>query len=318
MRVVALLPFKDEEWILPAYLSSVAPVVDEIVAIDDGSTDGSRRLVENAGGYVIANTDVVQAGWAEHSVRQTLLRVGRERGGTHFLGLDADEALTAPARTHLRDALTELAPGRKLAMRWLTLWKDRSRYRDGDGSVWDALVKDFAWADSGTDDHAYAFLGVARTPGPNVDSEWMTLPPARGAVLHYQFVPWQRTAVKQAWYRCSELIRTPERAFDINLMYAHGLEDPAASTRDVLADWTTGIVVPAGIEDLPAAWHLTAILGWFDEFGIEFFEPIDIWHIARLEEEFVVRMGRRPQPVLKIGLAEKINRVWAHWFASRS
>ena len=37
MKVIALLPFKNEEWILPTYLSNVLPIVDEIIALDDNS-----------------------------------------------------------------------------------------------------------------------------------------------------------------------------------------------------------------------------------------------------------------------------------------
>jgi hypothetical protein len=310
MKLIALLPFKDEEWILPAYLSSVAPVVDEIVAIDDGSTDRSRALVEAAGGYVVDNTAVVESGWAEHSIRETLLRLGRERGGTHFIGLDADEALTTPSRTHLRAALAGLQPGQKLAMQWLTLWKSPTEYRD-DESVWKDLFKDFAFADSGGGGHDYAFLGVARTPGDNDMAKWVRLAPERGAVLHYQFVPWHRTQVKQAWYRCSELIRTPERAYDINQMYSITLETPGVHTRRVPDDWLAGIDVSGDVVNLPPAWHLDAILGWFGEYGVEFFEPLQIWHVPELHERFVRDVGREPVPVTRIGFARRVARAVA-------
>ena len=49
MKVIALIPFKNEGWILPTYLSNVLPVVDEIIGIDDGSTDNSRQIMEDAG-----------------------------------------------------------------------------------------------------------------------------------------------------------------------------------------------------------------------------------------------------------------------------
>ena len=41
MKVIALLPFKNEEWCLPAYLHNTSVIADEIIAIDDGSTDNS-------------------------------------------------------------------------------------------------------------------------------------------------------------------------------------------------------------------------------------------------------------------------------------
>ena len=49
MKVVALLPFKNENWVLPSYLHSVTEIVDEIIAIDDGSIDNSAEILKDAG-----------------------------------------------------------------------------------------------------------------------------------------------------------------------------------------------------------------------------------------------------------------------------
>jgi glycosyltransferase involved in cell wall biosynthesis len=308
VKLIALLPFKDEAWILPAYLSSVVPIVDEIVAVDDGSTDASRAMLERAGAQVIDNLARTDAGWAEHSIREQLLALGRARGGTHFLGLDADEALTTPCRTSLRPALAALQPGQKLALQWVTLWKSRDAYRS-DGSVWTDLFKDFAWADGGAaTGHGYAFLGVGRTAGPNDADTWVRMAPAAGAVLHYQFVAWRRTQVKQAWYRCSELINTPERAFEINELYAISDDDPAARTVPLPPGWAAGIDVPADIEALPPGWHLDAILAWFDRYGETFFEPLAIWDIPELHDRFLARIGREPRPKLALTVPERIRR----------
>lgn len=310
MKLIALLAFKDEEWILPAYLSSLEGVVDEIVGIDDGSTDRSRALVEEAGGYVVENEVRCSEGWAEHAIRERLLRLGRERGGTHFLCLDADEALTSTARVTLRPALEALPPGAKLALRWLTLWKSQSSFRH-DGSVWTDLYKDFAWADDPSSDYSYAFLGVARTPGANRAEDWTRLPAEAAAVLHYQFVPWRRTEVKQAWYRCSEFLKAPDRAFEINRTYAHSLDDPGVRTLEVSRAWTESIEVPVGIEDLEPAWHLDAILSWFDQRGAGFFEPLQIWQVPELRARFVEEVGRAPEPVLALRLPERLRRASA-------
>ena len=52
MKVIALLPVKNEEWCLRAYLHNTLKVVDEIIAIDDGSTDTSIRILIKAGAKV--------------------------------------------------------------------------------------------------------------------------------------------------------------------------------------------------------------------------------------------------------------------------
>ena len=49
MKVIGILPFKNEEHFLPTYLSNVKPICDEIIAVDDYSTDNSRKIMEDAG-----------------------------------------------------------------------------------------------------------------------------------------------------------------------------------------------------------------------------------------------------------------------------
>ena len=49
MKVIGLIPFKNEEHFLPTYLSNVKPICDEIIAVDDYSTDNSRKIMEDAG-----------------------------------------------------------------------------------------------------------------------------------------------------------------------------------------------------------------------------------------------------------------------------
>jgi hypothetical protein len=191
--------------------------------------------------------------------------------------------------------LAKLKPGDKLAMRWLMLWREPDAYRD-DRSVWAKLVKDFAFAD----DPDTELAGAARTSGPNSEDRWHKVPPECAAVLHYQFVPWWRTQAKQAWYRCFALIREPQEAYRINAMYRATLDTRAAHTTAVPPGWLEGIAVPAGIQDLPGAWHLGAILEWFDEYGIEFFEPLQIWHVPELRDAFLETVGRRPRPTLHL------------------
>lgn len=297
MKVIALLQFKNEEWILPTYLSSIRQIADEIIAIDDGSTDKSRHIVEAAGGVVFDHDEKLMAGWPEYSLREKLLSLGRDRGGTHFICLDADEAFTAPFHHYCRELLKTLKPGQKIYLQWLALWKSPYYYRQ-DTSVWSNNFKDFAFCDDGKAKHDYAFVGVGRTPGPN-EPPRLVVKPEFGAVLHFQFVPWERFQMKQAWYRCAELLNAPQDMANINSKYAITLDDPAAATTPIPSAWLSGIEIPAGIETLPPAWHQDEILGWFEKYGIEYFEPLQIWHIPQLAKEFQGRVGRAPQ--MKLG-----------------
>ena len=43
MKIIGLVPFKNEEWIFATCLASLRPVCDEVICIDDGSTDKSIK-----------------------------------------------------------------------------------------------------------------------------------------------------------------------------------------------------------------------------------------------------------------------------------
>ena len=117
MKIIALLPFKNEEWCLPSYLHNTNKIVDEIIAIDDGSTDNSKKILEDAGAKVYSSENLINfnSGWSEGSIRAELLKLGREADGTHFVCLDADESFTNPLVENFKELIPQLEPGEKMA-----------------------------------------------------------------------------------------------------------------------------------------------------------------------------------------------------------
>jgi glycosyltransferase involved in cell wall biosynthesis len=298
MKIIALMPVKNEAHVLPTCLSSLVPIVDEIVALDDGSDDGSRDLIRAAGGFVEARAPRDQLSRpisSDH--RRRLLELGRERGGTHFVWLDADEAFTAPFIRDGRSHIEALRPGEKLLLQWIALWRSLDVYRD-DRSMWSNSFKDFIVADDGESDFAVQQMHEGRTPGRNAPSVLRKLSAADGAVFHFQFVAWDRFQMKQAWYRCWELVAGLDVPASINRRYRGTLDEDGLRTSSVPGEWYEGLVRPVRLEDVGLGWYRNAILDWFDECGVERFEPLEIWHIADLRREFVARSGRAPRPQL--------------------
>ena len=45
MKLIAACNFKNEEWILPTWLERTSQFADGIVALDDGSTDNTLKIL---------------------------------------------------------------------------------------------------------------------------------------------------------------------------------------------------------------------------------------------------------------------------------
>jgi glycosyltransferase involved in cell wall biosynthesis len=294
MKIVALLPVKNEAWALPSYLSSVTKIADEIIALDDSSTDDSHCILEAAGAKVFtfdsSNERVVNMS----ARRQKLLDLGRAAGGTHFIWLDADETFSAHFLPNAREIIDALTPGQKLTMRWVHVWKNFEHYLDDKTSPFGCIWKDFVVFDDGSD-FPNRFLSEARTQG-----EWdnlMKLPQEKGVALHWQFANGNAMHLKHSWYKCQELIDGEFSPLRINLRYKvnYDLEN-RLKTKLLPTAWVGGITVPAGANS--EEYHLQELNKIFTKYGTKFFERLDIWSNNDLKLRFIEENGYSPKPTI--------------------
>ena len=126
---------RDEESFLPGSLAAAAPLVDEIVIVDTGSTDRTPRIAAAAGARLLEDP------WRDDFSRARNLALDAARG-LWILVLDADERLLPCSRTLLdraiqspkNEALTveirsELAGGGLQSTHIVRLFKNRPEYR---------------------------------------------------------------------------------------------------------------------------------------------------------------------------------------------
>ena len=296
MKIVALLPFKNEAWCLPSYLHNTIKVVDEIIAIDDGSIDDSAKILKDAGAKVYSadNLRNFNSGWSEGSIRAELLKLGRESGGTHFVCLDADESFTNNFVEISKESISQLRPGEKIAMQWLALWKSYTHYRH-DSTVWSNNWKDFIVADSPELTYnSKQHMHLGRTPLGDHESgksHWISYPPNYAAVMHFQFSVYNNFQLKQCWLRCSELIQEPGTEGAINAKYSITLLDQGVGLQEMPKEWYNNVPFPT-VDNFDSEWNedkflrkdlLPGIMKYFDDYGADYFRGLDIWHIPQLK-----------------------------------
>lgn len=76
MKVIALMPVKNEGWILDYTLTCLVNFVDEIIALEDQSTDNTLDILSR---HNVTTQKKQFNGFG--NIRKELLRIGRENGG---------------------------------------------------------------------------------------------------------------------------------------------------------------------------------------------------------------------------------------------
>jgi glycosyltransferase involved in cell wall biosynthesis len=132
VRLIALLAARDEMQQLPAWLRNVGPQVDGVVALDDGSSDGTGEWLSAQ--HEVLEVVRVPAGrpqWDEVANHRALVAAAHRHAADWAICIDADERLERKFRAR---AETVIGRGRLLGLtaylvRLRELWGRPDRYR---------------------------------------------------------------------------------------------------------------------------------------------------------------------------------------------
>jgi len=295
VKVIALLPVKNEAWVIEHTLASLSGFCDVILVNDQQSTDGTREIAAR----------FPKAVWIEspeskvcEQARWQLWDVARDYDGTNLVWCtDADE-LVSPrlVRRFLDERRAELAGGTVIDTLYCHFWNSPERYRTGLGGAYAPHLKPVAIVDDrrANYDRSRALpLHEERVP---IAAGARRLKAEHVPVMHLQWLLPNRSQMRQAWYRCREWMQGGRTAAAINEQYAHTLPERYVATAPVPHEWLDDVTLPGTAGDAQPSWHEADILRWFDERGVAFFEPIEIWEVPRLRQEFRKRAGRSPRP----------------------
>ena len=128
-HLVCLLPICNGEDFLPEYLTSARHFANAIVALDDGSTDDTRAILEADPlvKVILSNPPRESAaGWDDAENRLRLLGAAGELSPRWILSLDADERIDPSDADALSSFVTSDAlPGLAYGFRLYRMWNDQ-------------------------------------------------------------------------------------------------------------------------------------------------------------------------------------------------
>ena len=133
---------RDDLRYLPGYVASVGSQTDGIIALDDGSSDGSAEFLEACEEVIeLIRIPRDRPAWDEVGNYRRLVEAGLRHGADWLVSLDADERVERDFRTRLEWVI---ARGRLLGLssyqvRLRELWNSPDHYR-ADG-IWGEKVR---------------------------------------------------------------------------------------------------------------------------------------------------------------------------------
>jgi hypothetical protein len=293
MKVIALLPVRNEAWVLRHALSCLSAFCDVVLVGDQDSDDESRAISRSFPKvHLIESREALiceQARWL-------LLDAARGYDGDNLLWCtDADELVSPGAvNAFLATNRDALVPGTTIETGYVHPWARIDRHRVNSyayGPHWKAVAL--------VDDRRVDYDRGERLPlhQPRVpDGALARLRATDVHVLHLQWLLTRRTQFRQAWYRCREFLDGGKTAAQINARYAITLPDLSLRTAPTPAEWIDGLTFPDLSVDREPTWQERDVFRWFDERTPRFFEPLEIWHVPELREAFRRQAGRDPRP----------------------
>jgi glycosyltransferase involved in cell wall biosynthesis len=138
-RIAVLVPVRNGERDLPGFLECVGGFADLVLALDDGSTDSTRDILESSPivAKILSNPRrETYAGWDDAENRRRLLRELDDLEADWVLFLDADERLDEADGAALRQfAATEASPGFAYGFLVVQMVGGADAY-DADSALW--------------------------------------------------------------------------------------------------------------------------------------------------------------------------------------
>jgi hypothetical protein len=276
MNIVALVPLKNESWIIDTTFPILKKITDNILVANNNSNDNSLSLLEKY------NTDLIESNGVNHSnkIRWELLDKSRELYGEKnlILCIDADEFITPTLFHKNLPSIIKHKSGTAFSSPWVQMWRHIDKYRAGK-SVWNPKVniKPFMFLDDGKVDYKRSLVINDHTSRiPDIESQYHVK--LKFPLIHLQFANWKRSQLKQLWYQFNELMDGVS-VNEINNKYAVASMEENLILEKVKRKWVKDIEIEKNImvssnEDI---WYLEEINLMVTKYGSKPFEELNLY-----------------------------------------
>ena len=214
MNLFALMPVRNEDWIVGLTARAALRWVDHLIVLDHASTDQTYGVLYQVGRECPGRITILREPnptWAEMGHRQRLLEKARELGATHIAIVDADEILTGTLLGNIRGLIEGTYPLDVLVVPCQNLRGAVDQVMTT--QIWGTAILPLAFKD-GPECCWQAVGGYEfhhRQPYGRRMNSFTPIPRSEGGVMHLQFVCRRRLLAKQALYKMQEIIRWPGR-----------------------------------------------------------------------------------------------------------
>jgi hypothetical protein len=251
MKLIAMMPLRNEAWIAGLSIRVALQWCDEVVALNHSSTDQTAEICHLIGKEYYERFRVwetSEGNWPEMAHRQALLQHARERGATHVAIVDADEILTGNLLPTIRQAIEAMPRGYCLQLPGYNLREGIDKYHSN--GVWGNRWFSVAFADdarlhwAGERFHHREPMGAKLLP-------YRPIAHGEGGVMHLWASSLRRLHEKHRLYRVTEALQFPEKSrAEIEHMYSLAERgDPSNAAYGTPGTWT--------YRDVPPEWWAT-------------------------------------------------------------
>jgi Glycosyl transferase family 2 len=307
MRIIGLMPVRNEDWILGLSARAALMWCDELVILDHASTDNSREIITDlAAHYPVKMLTEADPQWDEMRHRERLLNEARSLEATHIAMIDADEVLTGNLINRVRDLIGWTVAGKVLQLPWLAVPPPSAGARVsyitsgvwGPGQQVSMAFKDQPeahWSSASRDGYDFHHRNPMGLPK---GAFFAPLSPRLGGIMHFQFASRRRLRAKQALYQATELLRWPaprvlngklvqtEGALKMELAKMYGravYESEGCEIEDVLPAWLdpyNDFLKHCILRESEEPWQEVELKRLVEQHGSEKFRGLDFFGVC--------------------------------------